>query len=291
MCQHPLTGSLMLFGGTGVWEGYLNDLWLLQEDGWHWLEAPGPAPQPRTSPAMSYDEERRVVVLFGGAGANGAFGDTWLFDGTRWTEQHPPSSPSPRTAMVMAYDAARKQTVLFGGLFAHGMDGTYLGDTWVWDGTAWLPRAAANSPPPRTNACMVYDAARGNIVLFGGQNEGRAVEGTWTWNGSSWVERQPAHSPPSRVYAGMAYDESRREVVLFGGLAYGQEANDTWVWDGRDWMEMQPETRPPLAVSQPVVMAYDRLGKAVVLLGMQRGKVADPAGDLLSAGPQMWLWR
>ena len=161
MCRHPLSGSLMLFGGTGVWEGYLNDLWLLQEDGWYWLEAPGPAPQPRTSPAMSYDEERRVVVLFGGAGDNGAFGDTWLFDGTGWTEQHPPSSPSPRTAMVMAYDATRKQTVLFGGLFAHGMDGTYLGDTWIWDGTTWAPRAAANSPPPCTSACMVYDVARG----------------------------------------------------------------------------------------------------------------------------------
>jgi len=45
---------------------------------------------------------------------------------------------------------------------------------------------------------MAYDAATGNVVMFGGQfadSDGQ-FDGTWTWDGSTWARQHPAASPP-----------------------------------------------------------------------------------------------
>src|SRR3954468_16908234 len=87
--------------------------------------------------------------------------------------------------------------------------------------------AVAASPLPGTGPGMAYDAADGQVVLFGG-SAGR----TWTWDGSDWTRRTPLHSPPpspSYYRYGMAYDAANGQVVLFGGVA-----GDTWTWDGTD---------------------------------------------------------
>ena len=64
---------------------------------------------------------------------------------------------------------------------------------------------------------MAYDAARGEVVLFGGRRL-RLLDDTWTWDGTDWTERSPRHrSPSARDSMGMAYDAARGEVVMFGG--------------------------------------------------------------------------
>src|SRR5437867_3683257 len=60
------------------------------------------------------------VLLFGGDyydrfGDVHMLGDTWTWDGSRWTEQHPSDSPSPRCCMGVAYDLAHGEVVLYGG--------------------------------------------------------------------------------------------------------------------------------------------------------------------------------
>jgi hypothetical protein len=57
-------------------------------------------------------------VLFGGYG-NRAFSDTWTWDGTTWTQQHPATSPPARGQAAMACDAATGTAVLFGGTTPH----------------------------------------------------------------------------------------------------------------------------------------------------------------------------
>lgn len=81
---------------------------------------------------MTCDEARGRTVLFGGW--NGQFlGDTWEWDGSRWTE-HTSSGPSPRGGVPsMAYDGERKRVVLFGGWDATGP----VADLWEWDGRLW----------------------------------------------------------------------------------------------------------------------------------------------------------
>src|SRR5437016_3218101 len=58
-----------------------------------------------------------------------------------------------------------------------------------------VAQAAPSTPPTRYLAAVAYDAARSQVVLFGGWN-GDTIGGTWTWDGTTWTHRTPAHSPP-----------------------------------------------------------------------------------------------
>jgi hypothetical protein len=87
-----------------------------------------------------------------------------------------------------------------GGLGRKG----FLGDTWTWDGATWTKQHPASSPRPSEDVGMAYDAARGDVVLFGGF-DGSFFGQTWTWDGVTWTERHPAASPDSRSRMGLAY--------------------------------------------------------------------------------------
>src|SRR6266581_1529665 len=80
----------------------------------------------------------------------------------------------------------------------------------------WTKQHPAASPLARWDAPMAYDAATGNVVLFGGLG-GVTVNGTWTWDGATWAKQAPATSPPALLGASMAYDAAAGNVVLFGG--------------------------------------------------------------------------
>jgi hypothetical protein len=93
---------------------------------------------------LTYDAARGKVVLFSGSGDPGLLDDTWTWDGTTWTEEHPPRSPLARYGLAMAYDAARSNVVMFGG-------SPYVSDTWTWDGTDWaVPLRASATLRPRS---------------------------------------------------------------------------------------------------------------------------------------------
>jgi len=174
---------------------------------------------------MVYDAARGEVVLFGGH--DGAYkDDTWVWNGTSWTEKTGlTAKPSPRSWHAMAYDESRHVVVLFGG-----SNPGLLGDTWEWDGTSWTQRLVSG-PSAREGHAMTYHPANG-IVLFGG-----GVNETWAWNGTSWIKltgtgNQPA---PQRYWNAMVYDNALQRIVLFGGGDAGTILNDTWTWDGERW--------------------------------------------------------
>jgi hypothetical protein len=104
---------------------------------------------------------------------------------------------------------------------------------------------------------MAYDAARGQVVLFGGYNPG-VLGDTWTWDGTEWIQRNPAHAPSARYGARMAYDGGHGQILLFGGRKGGGRAlGDTWTWDGVDWgipfrasIRLNPSSGPPGQVVQ-----------------------------------------
>jgi hypothetical protein len=100
---------------------------------------------------MSDDAAVSSVAMFGGRNHTHDFGDTWTWDGTTWTQQHPAVSPAPREGLGLAYDAARNVLVAFGG---EDLARTYFGDTWTWDGGDWrvpfvahLHLSPASGPP------------------------------------------------------------------------------------------------------------------------------------------------
>ena len=180
-----------------------------------------------------------------------------------WEQLSPATSPPARILASMAYDSGTGQLVLFGG----DSNGTYLNDTWTWNGTTWAKQSPATSPPARDSASMAYDPGTGQLVLFGGTVNGVAGENdTWTWNGTTWAEQSPATSPSGRDSASMAYDPGTKQLVLFGGTGNAVDGeNDTWTWNGTTWAKQSPATSPPARYGAS--MAYDTGTGQLVLFG------------------------
>jgi hypothetical protein len=207
----------------------LSDLRRLDGDAWTALPSPD---RPTAEPGFVYDAKRKRLVVFGGsAGMRRVHGDTWEFDGERWT-QTGTAGPPARQAHAMAYDAKRGRTVLFGGMSA---EGAAFGDTWEYDGAAWK-LVASEGPSARNTPGMTYDAKRGRIILFGGAAEAGFSNETWAWDGAEW-KLLAREGPPARGMGQLAYDAKRDVVVLFGGRNGwpNGDLDDTWEFDGVSW--------------------------------------------------------
>ncbi|MCG3132687.1 MAG: hypothetical protein FLDDKLPJ_03553 [Phycisphaerae bacterium] len=225
-----------------------------------------PIPTPRYKHATVWDEHRGELLLFGGSDWGHRNGETWAWNGARWT-LHGDAGP-PSVEHSLAYDSARGVVVMF----------TWF-ETWEWDGDDWSLKSSSG-PPARTEQAMAYDARRGVTVLFGGRNSSRYYEDTWEWDGAQWIQRA-ASGPARRSQTAMVYDEARGVTVLFGG--YDQDGpdwfnSDTWEWDGSDWSLRSTEGPSP---RHSHAMAYDRDRRKVVLYG---GHVGD------SPRFETWEW-
>jgi hypothetical protein len=149
MCSAPTLGGVLVFGGTNfnnppgpngeiVW----NELWLYASSTSTWTNltpASGPAPTARAGASLCFDFNTGAYVLHGGyedaAGLIQPVSDTWIFDGTGWTDvtavYGAPTAPRIRFECVQGPGGSR---VLFGG--APTVFGAPYGDTWVEGGGA-----------------------------------------------------------------------------------------------------------------------------------------------------------
>ncbi len=270
-------GQVVLFGGL---QG-TNDTWLY--NGTTWTQAVPTNtpnnPSARGNAAMVYDAAHGQVVMFGGIdNSNTRLGDTWLWNGTSWTNANPANSPTPRDGTALVYDAAHSQVVLYGGVLQSGLGNS---ETWVWDGTNWtnVSPPAASSPGGAfglSGHAMVYDAAHSQVVLFGGDSNGNEENWTWVWNGSAWSQQNPATPPPPRDSHGMAYNAATGQTIMFGGYDGNSYVGDTWVFDGTNWANVTPAipANSPTARAVPSEMTYDAaLGQVVLYDGT--GQVSD----------------
>jgi hypothetical protein len=269
--------EVVLFGGVGVYgTPHLGDTWVW--DGTTWTQRfPATSPSARES-TMTYDAARGRLVLFGGRGDTAVLNDTWTWDGTTWTEQHPSTVPPIRVAPGLAYDAQRGEVVMFGGY--QGCSGCDLDDTWTWDGVTWTQESPTRSPSGRDGMGMVYDALRGEVVLFGGTVFPTVYNDTWTWDGSNWQRESPPAKPLARTFPAMAYDEVRGNAVIFGGGSISGYFDDTWEWGGTTWTQRFPATSPSARIGP--AMTYDAARGRLVLFG---GGTFD--GTLLQ---DTWTW-
>src|ERR1035438_9805765 len=119
---------------------------------------------------------------------------------------------------------------------------------------------ADNQPAARLGHAMDYDAARGQVVLFGGFDpSANGLNDTWLWDGSNWHQESPATSPAVRGEHALAYDSAHGQVVLFAGYYKSgipaQPLQDTWTWNGSNWTQQTPSTSPPVRFQH--AMAFD----------------------------------
>lgn len=168
------------------------------------------------------------------------------------------TGPTGRGTAAAAYDPLRHRTVLFGG-----NNTVFLGDTWTWDGTTWLPQFQAASPGARSDHAMVFHEQRGTVVMFGGYNSvGTNLGDTWEWNGANWA--QIGLVGPSRNAHAMAYDSSRNKIVLFGGTT-SNFSGETWEWDAASGWGLVGTAGPSPRTGAS--MAFHRQSGLVVLFG------------------------
>jgi cysteine-rich repeat protein len=236
------------------------------------------APPGRHGHALAYDAKRGEVVLFGGVGKSGWLSDTWVWNGITWTARKV-AAPPARSSHALTYDALREEVVLFGGYsFDNGFD--EFNDTWVWNGSTWAQRVVAVAPPARHDHALTYDAARGEVVLFGGRTSSADLSDTWVWNGSTWTQRAVASAPSARRQHALTYDAKRGEVVLFGGADRSTFGSDTWVWNGNTWTQRDVAAPPPGRIEH--ALTYDAVRGEVVVFGGTNFSLIDLSDT--------WVW-
>jgi galactose oxidase-like protein len=166
------------------------------------------------------------------------------------------------------------EVVLFGGY-----DGSYLGDTWTFDGMKWRQVNTSSGSPSARQDPGLGTVSTNQIVLFGGTDTTGVVQGdTWSFDGSTWTELSDggAQGPSARTLASIAGSGvNGGSVVLFGGddgtnMALG----DTWDFglDGNSWSQdtlasNTPPGRSLAGMSPIVVNGANDFYEGVVLFG------------------------
>jgi hypothetical protein len=134
-------------------------------------------PEARTAAAMAFDADNGTTVLFGGYGIHGPLSDTWTWDGSSWTQQHPSTSPPARGGSLMAYDANSRTVLLLGGTNFPEFGGVISsGSGYACPGVV-TPTEVAPAPTGPLPACTPRPSD---------PNAPRVFVDTWVWNGSNW---------------------------------------------------------------------------------------------------------
>ena len=271
MVYDSLHHQTVLFGGEDASNISLAETWTY--DGTTWTKQnPLHSPPARVWPGMAFDAGHGQVVLFGGLSSSvpsaAYLHDTWLWDGTDWTNPSPVAFPNGRQAPAMAYGSplGTAEVYLFGGSASVG---TALSDTWGWDGTNWTSLSIGTTQPPaRRFASMSYDPTDGVLVLFAGDTGTALLDDTWTLDEAGWSLQSPHNSPAARTSQGQAWDPDRQVTVMFGG----SDQSDTWTWNGSNWaLETTLASPPPRSY---VNIVYDEQHADMVLFGGLNGSTS-----------------
>jgi len=288
------------------------------------LRSPATSPSAREDPAMAQFGDK--VLLFGGFDSSGTgrvLDDTWLWDGTNWTQitsfgifgtgPHPPA----RSNASMAFDPVSNQVVLFGGV---GAGNVTLGDTWTFTlaSNAFLRRSffswgqpsVSQSPPARHHAAMEFDPNTDTIILSdGAQTNGANLSDTWSFDpGSSFVApswtKINITSPSARNASKMAkcglvinngffnVNISPTQLLQFGGISSTTAGlGDSWMLGGTidtlNWTGPLTPSPSPSGRFQHG-MAYYPTSNRVVLFGGFGAGILNDTWNGLCGGVVSW---
>ena len=110
------------------------------------LKTPTTVPPGREDAYMAYDPTLPGVVMFGGDSGDTCnappLADTWVYDGTNWSEVSSTVHPSRRMFHGLTFDETRNEIVLFGGSghFANPEGyGDFSGETWAFGPRPAIP--------------------------------------------------------------------------------------------------------------------------------------------------------
>lgn len=183
MAYDPRRGAVVLFGndqaggprpGTWAWDGARWTRLVLQSEG----------PQPM-SHILTTDWVRQRVLMINLQPVStlpGVYG-TYYLDDTGWHQVAGSQSAPYRIGAAIAQDPIRDRVVMFGGNTFFGQCGTWVNETWEFDGLTWIQRSPTNSPPPIIGASAVFNWVEQSVDLFGGAawSGGCSYSGDLVW--------------------------------------------------------------------------------------------------------------
>jgi len=230
------------------------------------------APGPMSAFGFSIADDPSIhrVVLFGGVDN---YGETWLWDGSRWSRALPRGSPPGRSEAAAAYDPQTGLVMLFGGRLAAGQ---IVRDTWAWSGATWHELNNGSDPaPPGDGALMTWDSSTRQMILVTTTTNATGGQ-TWVWGGSRWSRLASDRPPPSPIAGQMAFDPVSDSVVFVDALMPPMGAGTTtWRFDGHGWNLLT--ATPPSATAG---LTLDPASGRLLLC-------SDPTPD---ASSQLWRW-
>ncbi|HEY5913989.1 MAG TPA: immunoglobulin domain-containing protein [Verrucomicrobiae bacterium] len=276
-----------------------------------WVEvqmnpAPPEVQTPRGAWTSAFDENRGVLVMYGGHSFRGDAGNSmWEYDGQTWkaiqdsysnlgvtsTGQQLFDNQWPPNNYSMVYNPDDKLIYLFGEGGWH-----WPMAVWTWDGQTWKRPYYGPVPAGGENSYRaVYDRARHKILFTRSHNGGYASE-LWVYDPVANSFTGPTVMQPPLEYgvfqAFWVYDE-RRQVSFWyqdDGVGYGPPT--AWAYDTQ-WTKLagKPIQFAPWGFIQNVV--YDPVrGHSTVLGG---GWVDNNGWDTTTrafpADPNPWLPR
>ena len=240
---------VIVFGGVRVSAAgaalFSNETWELDPTSCSFaLRTTAAAPSARADAHMTWDVDRHVAVMFGGAAGTTVLSDAWEWDGAAgtWTARTTPAELVGRTEAAFTYDETRKRSVLFGGMSSAG---ALLQDVWEYDGAtgSWATIAASGGPSARRSASSAFDPDRHRVVVFGGMTSSWGLADLWEWDGTAWARRKLGVVPSARSGASGGSVPHQHLAAMFGGVrGDGERAflQDTWVWKDGEWMSVAP---------------------------------------------------
>jgi hypothetical protein len=214
----PTDNRLLVFGGLDLSEQALGDLWQLSLDGepaWSQLDTGGEGPSPRADAGVCFDDDRGILVVFGGRDGLGDLvdGDLHQIDlrqpEPQWSRWEPAgSAPMPRSGLVLCDVPVIDGLVVFGGNDDYGN----LADAYrmSYGSHEWSVIAGTGDTPlPVSNALGVYDEADHVLLVWGGNGSDGEVRSLslsteiWTVEpNTNWQPAPEGHTHPIGAWTG-----------------------------------------------------------------------------------------
>jgi Galactose oxidase, central domain len=226
-----------------------------------WREAGATnGPAPRQHGCMSYDRERKTVVLYGGTGSDDdpakAFDDTWEWDGKKWT-RIAESGPGPRIHATATYDPQRRRVLLFGGFDA--AKGKDRSDLLEWNGKRWSRIDTAPPPTGFAPKLVGRDATHAPLLLAVDPKQTLLLAFAWSGREFSPFGRDAPH-----VLDGAMAWTAKGGLLVFGGFDGKQISADTWRLTEDRWNRLAVAGPPARGAS---ALAFDSARGRAVLYG------------------------
>jgi hypothetical protein len=210
---------------------------------------------------MAFDEQRGVLVLFGGDSGNGLLNDTWEWDGVTWTQRYSSDGmggPTPRGVHLLYYDPNLQKIVVAGGYGGQDENkkNIFFTDTWSWDGRNWAMIDGGEDSPFLASASAAYDPSTKTVMAMN-------FDGMLAWSQDHWARLAGNGEPNGRQDARMAAIPSG--VAIFGGSKDDQTYNDLWLYTSAGWQNPDPALKPGARVDH--AFFYDPVRASLVVFG------------------------